>query len=257
MAGIWIVGVSDDEFGPIIAKLSMNFPVRRIASCVSALRLLRMEEPHDVPNLMIIGAQSMTQIDRGQSKVNQMAVYGYLKVIEDAIGSQRILMHVPSGSEAEVEAAFCGILSLDLGAFSDFDLKHFVASRIEMARIELAQSGPTEMLTDSNNVKVQLMDIEIGDLTVDAVTGSLFIGGEKVESLSPKEQSILKVLVNNLTETVDRQTLTSFVWPKMAISERALDSHMSRLRRKIALSHDFELVNVYGKGYALKPFRDL
>jgi DNA-binding response OmpR family regulator len=49
---------------------------------------------------------------------------------------------------------------------------------------------------------------------------------------------------------VDRNTLNEFVWGNELPSERAMDPHITSLRKKIADSN-IELKTIYGKGYSL------
>ena len=78
------------------------------------------------------------------------------------------------------------------------------------------------------------------------------LDGRKVE-LSAKEFALLRTLAAEPTRVFTKEELLRDVWGfKLMGSTRTLDSHASRLRRKLAASAGRRwIVNVWGVGYRL------
>ncbi|MBP6218949.1 MAG: winged helix-turn-helix transcriptional regulator [Oligoflexales bacterium] len=67
-------------------------------------------------------------------------------------------------------------------------------------------------------------------------------------SLSLKEGIILKLFMENPRNCLSRDFIQRAVWGKTSISPRSIDSHISKLRRKLRLS-EANIEGVYGAGY--------
>jgi len=94
--------------------------------------------------------------------------------------------------------------------------------------------------------------LEARDLAVDLVTRRVTVAGRSVD-LSAKEHALLVQLVREPTRVFTKDELLREVWNfKADARTRTLDSHASRLRRKLAAAggQGF-VVNVWGVGYRL------
>lgn len=95
----------------------------------------------------------------------------------------------------------------------------------------------------------------------DEVKSSLKINFEAMELLVPdldapinisqKEAHIVKTFIDHGGKVVSRESLQEIVWQGMKVSRSTLDSHISRLRKKLEYS-PIEIESVYGGGYRLK-----
>jgi DNA-binding response OmpR family regulator len=94
--------------------------------------------------------------------------------------------------------------------------------------------------------------IRVGPLTIDARARTVTVGEERVE-LSAKEYDLLRALAGEPTRVFTRQELLRDVWGfRCQGRTRTLDSHASRLRRKLTSAGATRLVvNVWGVGYRL------
>ncbi len=93
--------------------------------------------------------------------------------------------------------------------------------------------------------------VRVGALEVDPPTRDVRVGGEPVE-LSSKEFSLLRALAAEPTRVFTKDELLRDVWGFASRgSTRTLDSHACRLRRKLGVSGDRFVVNVWGVGYRL------
>jgi DNA-binding response OmpR family regulator len=96
--------------------------------------------------------------------------------------------------------------------------------------------------------------LEAGALVVDRATRRVTIGGVAVV-LAGKEYELLARLAEDPTRVFSKERLLRDVWGFRSLGRtRTLDSHASRLRRKLAAADraggDF-VVNVWGVGYKL------
>src|SRR4051812_13471532 len=93
--------------------------------------------------------------------------------------------------------------------------------------------------------------IQVGELRVDPLSRKVTIGEERVE-LSAKEFALLRLLASEPTRVFTKEELLRDVWGfQLMGSTRTLDSHASRLRRKLGSSGRRWIVNVWGVGYRL------
>ena len=94
--------------------------------------------------------------------------------------------------------------------------------------------------------------VQVGDVVVDRVTRRVTVGGEKV-ALAGKEFELLVKLASEPSRVFTKEELLREVWGFRSLGRtRTLDSHASRLRRKLARDGSAEyVVNVWGVGYRL------
>ncbi len=91
----------------------------------------------------------------------------------------------------------------------------------------------------------------VGDLVVDPATRSVRVGGRSVE-LANKEFALLRMLASDPTRVFTKEELLRDVWDFRSLGRtRTLDSHASRLRRKLDPEHGRFVVNCWGVGYRL------
>jgi DNA-binding response OmpR family regulator len=94
--------------------------------------------------------------------------------------------------------------------------------------------------------------IEVGDLVVDRGTRRVTLRGEAVP-LAGKEFELLAKLAGDPTRVFSKDRLLREVWGFRSLAPtRTVDSHASRLRRKLAREGEKPyVVNVWGVGYKL------
>lgn len=90
------------------------------------------------------------------------------------------------------------------------------------------------------------------DLAFDVEQFSLTIEPQcEVQAIPPKEARILRILMKSAGKPISRQDISEALWDGMKVSARSLDSHISRLRRRIEGSES-TIESIYGGGYILK-----
>lgn len=93
--------------------------------------------------------------------------------------------------------------------------------------------------------------IRVGEIVVDPTRRKAWVGGEEVQ-LAKKEFSLLRMLASDPHRVFSKRELLNQVWgQRMPTKTRTLDSHASRLRRKIDPERGRYVVNCWGIGYRL------
>jgi len=91
----------------------------------------------------------------------------------------------------------------------------------------------------------------VGDLVIDPLRRRVTVG-ERVVPLSKKEFALLRMLATDPTRVFTKQELLDAVWAyKGNQKTRTLDSHASRLRRKLDPEEGRFVINCWGIGYRL------
>jgi DNA-binding response OmpR family regulator len=90
-----------------------------------------------------------------------------------------------------------------------------------------------------------------GEIVVDPARRKVWVGEREVP-LSNKEFGLLRVLVSDPSRVFAKRELLEAVWGyRSPARTRTLDSHASRLRRKLDPEHGRYVVNCWGYGYRL------
>jgi DNA-binding response OmpR family regulator len=93
--------------------------------------------------------------------------------------------------------------------------------------------------------------IQVGDLSIDRPTRRVAVAGERV-TLAGKEYELLLMLASDPERVFTKDELLRDVWGFRSMGRtRTLDSHASRLRRKLTRDGREYVVNEWGVGYRL------
>jgi len=93
--------------------------------------------------------------------------------------------------------------------------------------------------------------LRAGEIVVDPVRREVTVGGRPV-ALANKEFALLRALATEPTRVFTKEELLRDVWGFRSLGRtRTLDSHASRLRRKLDPDAGRYVVNVWGVGYRL------
>ncbi len=104
--------------------------------------------------------------------------------------------------------------------------------------------------TDDNKVessKTQSSKLQFASLTIDLQDKTLYIDGEEV-ALTKTEFEILALLAENPERIYSRPQIMDYVWGDTLVSERTVDVHITRLRKKMGDYHTL-ITNRSGYGY--------
>jgi DNA-binding response OmpR family regulator len=93
--------------------------------------------------------------------------------------------------------------------------------------------------------------LRVGPLQIDVLSHHVWLHDQPLR-LSKKEFALLRALAGEPTRVFTREELLRGVWGYRTLgATRTLDSHASRLRRKLESRGDRFVVNVWGVGYRL------
>ncbi|SAI30144.1 two-component response regulator [Bordetella ansorpii] len=134
------------------------------------------------------------------------------------------------------------VAGLDDGA-DDYLVKPFELEEL-LARMRAVRRRPNELAPD---------EVIVGGLVFDMAYGEAWVGGKQLE-LQRREASVLTALVRRRGRTVLREMLEEAVYGfDDSIQSNTLDSHVSRLRRKLGdAGAGVEIHTVRGVGYLLR-----
>jgi DNA-binding response OmpR family regulator len=132
---------------------------------------------------------------------------------------------------------------LDCGA-DDYLAKPFALEEL-LARVRAIRRRPNQVRTGEIRAGRLVFDVDGEEVTVD---------GMRLD-LPRRELRVLAALLRRLGRTVLRESLEQAVYSfDDEIQSNSLDSHISRLRRKLADSQaGLEIHSIRGVGYLLKP----
>jgi DNA-binding response OmpR family regulator len=203
-----------------------RFGVMPAPSAADALRLCRYHHP------------DLLLLDLSLPDASGLDV---LREIREADGidtrfDPRLPVIVLTGRSGETEK----VRGLDAGA-DDYLTKPFIYSELR-ARIGAVlrrrihpQDGPSR----------------VGDLVIDPLRRRVTVGDREIV-LAKKEFALLRILASDPTRVFTKEQLLDSVWAYRGPSKtRTLDSHASRLRRKLDPEHGRFVVNCWGIGYRL------
>ncbi|WP_175948274.1 response regulator transcription factor [Burkholderia pyrrocinia] len=100
-------------------------------------------------------------------------------------------------------------------------------------------------------------NLQIGAYRVDLQSRLAYVCGREVE-LTEREFSIVEYLFKNFGRAVSREALVKVIWGRdLASMSRTVDSHVSRIRRKLDMRREngVRLISIYSYGYRLEEYR--
>jgi DNA-binding response OmpR family regulator len=102
-----------------------------------------------------------------------------------------------------------------------------------------------------SHARVRAGRLQVGPLELDPLGRAVWLHGVPVH-LSKREYALLRALAEEPTRVFTREELLRDVWGfKSMGTTRTLDSHASRLRKKLSVDGAAFVVNVWGVGYRL------
>ena len=101
--------------------------------------------------------------------------------------------------------------------------------------------------------QVRPANLQVGSIEIDMEGRRIKLVGSEVE-LTQREFELAVILLHNIGRVLSRDELLTSVWARDAgVDTRTVDTHASRLRKKLGLSGESGLMlsSVYGQGYRL------
>jgi len=136
------------------------------------------------------------------------------------------------------------LTGFSLGA-DDFISKPFSVKEI-VARVK-AVTRRSEIVKSEEAAEPSII---ISGIELDTVKKRLTVDGKR-EDLTPIEFQLLHMLLKNPGRIFDRDQILNFVWRDVNVTERTVDVHVTRLRKKLG-SYGKYLVTRKGYGYCFE-----
>lgn len=100
------------------------------------------------------------------------------------------------------------------------------------------------------DVKVDSDELNFGKIKLIVKKRSVFVDGKQL-TLTQKEFDLLKLLILNANNVVDRETMLAEVWGiDHVIETRTIDMHIKSIRQKLSLNKE-NIITIRGLGYKL------
>jgi len=148
----------------------------------------------------------------------------------------RLSVIVLTGRGAEADR----VRGLDLGA-DDYVVKPFHYQELRARIAAVLRRGLEEREGPQR----------VGEIVIDTARRKVWVGEREV-ALSNKEFALLRVLASKPSHVFPKRELLETVWGyRSPVRTRTLDSHASRLRRKLDPEHRRFVINCWAHGYRL------
>jgi DNA-binding response OmpR family regulator len=227
MAILWLLERPRHHHDSLSMMLQGSFAIRCIASLRSLMHLSRLESSLK-PDILVIRledfpGQALTNVRESLHSAQPQA----LKVF---CGKGL----VDSSVQAADHEAFIDIANALSLPFHIHRLAHGVMARKPTTTREATE----EMIGEALSFDFESLVIE------NKITGEMI-------RLSLKEAKILRLMLGLADRCVSREQIMAHVWPQVKVSKRTIDSHISRLRKRLN-SLGLAIESRYGDGYVLK-----
>ena len=140
------------------------------------------------------------------------------------------------------------VLGLEIGA-DEYVTKPFspltLVARMKALHRRAQMGAPT---TISNTTP--RFDITTDHFNMNTKTREVYLDGQPISDLTPKEFDLLKTLASKPRQVFTRAQLLQLVWDYEYLGdERTVDAHIKKLRQKIELAGPQVIQTVWGVGY--------
>lgn len=100
---------------------------------------------------------------------------------------------------------------------------------------------------------VRAKEMVCGEIALNPVTLQVFVGRERKEIYLPaKEYQLLKIMIEQAGETVERERLLLRIWgTEFEGNERVVDNHVKKLRKALG-EYGKQIHTIFGRGYTIK-----
>ena len=140
------------------------------------------------------------------------------------------------------------IKGLEIGA-DDYITKPFSVDEL-LLRVK-AVLRRVESYQHPSGLNKELEVLSIGKFALH-YTEREFKGPKKMEKLTAREAQLLRLLIQNKNEVLERQMVLNALWGDDSyFSARSMDVYISKLRKKIKTDPNLEILNVHGHGFSL------
>ncbi len=216
---IWIIEKGQGTPAPTVsAALLGDYAVRLFAS-FSSLRQITRFDQRQVPDMVIV--------DRDHCPTDILIMEDFYR--SHFLNAKRIYLSSKPQSPITADNQ-CFFL---LKPFDSLEFSHFVGGLL------------TTKKTHDEVIRYRNIVLNVGRFYCQVLPF-----GEE-QNLSMKEVKLLKLFIEQAGACLEREAIHSSIWQDVKVSPRTIDSHISRLRRKL-VDAEATIESVYGGGYILR-----
>ena len=220
MSILWILEQAQQTAPRLASILMGDFAVRAFASLDSLSKIARLSGDR-LPNALIVDCRSNRW---SIPQINTIARSNLASTLLVTVGSK------PADDvDAEVTSCHYG------PGFESLSFSRFIA--------DCLQTAPSP--TQGSVIRYRDLVLEFEKMRCSSA-----LSKESV-SLPQKEAQLLRFFLTRRGQAVSRAEIQTSIWPEIKLTPRTIDSHISRLRRKVE-QFEVTIVSVYGGGYVLK-----
>lgn len=221
-----------EDHGPTRTFLADNL-------AADGYELLEAESGHDAERLMANGCPDLAIIDLGLPDRDGLELLRQVRDADRVAGrlDPDLPLLVLSGRSGELDR----LRGFERGC-DDYVVKPFSYPELHARVVALLRR---------NRRRPRLGRLRVGSLEIDPSARQVWLEGEAL-ALSKKEFALLRALAGDPTRVFTREELLRGVWGYRTMGmTRTLDSHASRLRKKLNVAGGRFVINVWGVGYRL------
>jgi len=102
------------------------------------------------------------------------------------------------------------------------------------------------------DTKEEIFEFKFGDFTLNSKLRQLTYKNEAPQKLSPKENKLLKLLLEHKNDLMPRQLALLKIWrDDTYFTSRSMDVYIAKLRKYLKKDPNLEIVNIHGEGFRL------
>ena len=230
MSVIWIIEHAEAPHPRLASALIGDYAVRAFASLNSFIRLLRLKRSQ-LPDLLLIDATT------------QRVTATQLREVLDC--------HLPKTPIICVEAEppkMAGSVDDQHSANGAVENLHVYRRPFDGLRL----SAFVEEILQTSEISNPRSIVRYRGVMLDYHRLEYVVAPSEVAVALPRrEAQLLRLFLGRPGVCLSREEICELIWENVHVTPRTIDSHMSRLRQRLA-GAEVEIVTVYGGGYMLK-----
>lgn len=102
------------------------------------------------------------------------------------------------------------------------------------------------------NKEEEDIEFKIGEFLLNTKLRQLTFKNQEAQKLSPKENKLLKMLVQYKNDLMPRELALTKIWrDDNYFTSRSMDVYIAKLRKYLAKDENVEIINIHGEGFRL------
>lgn len=227
MGAIWVIEKNHQKEFDATSALIGDFPVRKIASIDSLAYLLRLRNRLPPSALIFDARDDDFSVEQVEGIVDQKLPNCPRLYLVNAHSNFR---------EMQIRAADADSYYEISESTSTLSLSRHVGQILDREEARMKSDSHIlvyrDLRLDANHFQLQILH------------------QDTIETLPLKEARLLRLFMENAGKCLSRAVIRQSIWDGVKIESRTIDSHISRLRKRIGAA-EAAIESLYGDGYKL------